>query len=169
MGSGNTMFNSTGLSLNPVCPKCQRLASLRLRASLPETDGFPKWSALNAGIAVRSSSSSADWAKEARRSEILPFASLRSARGPQRSVKSPDQRNYTIRANGGLSRGRRSMDFDRFFKEENLALYRLLASSTDVDERRAILRLLADETAKLKSELRQTRCEGNSKVGETRH
>jgi hypothetical protein len=36
------MFNSTGLSQNPVCPKCQRLASLRLRASLPETDGFPQ-------------------------------------------------------------------------------------------------------------------------------
>jgi hypothetical protein len=61
------------------------------------------------------------------------------------------------------------MDFDRFFTDENLALYRLLASSTDVDERRAILRLLADETAKLKSELRQTRREGNSKLGETWH
>jgi hypothetical protein len=61
------------------------------------------------------------------------------------------------------------MDLDRFFTDENLALYRLLASSTDVDERRAILRLLADETAKLKSELRETGCEGKGKVGETLH
>lgn len=47
------------------------------------------------------------------------------------------------------------MDLDRFFTDENLALYRLLASSTDADERRAILRLLADETAQLKTELRK--------------
>ena len=47
------------------------------------------------------------------------------------------------------------MEFERFFSNENVALYRLLASSTDVDQRRAILRLLAAETAKLKSELRQ--------------
>lgn len=40
------MFNSTGLSQNPICPKCQRPASLRLRASLPETDGFPQMECL---------------------------------------------------------------------------------------------------------------------------
>ena len=48
------------------------------------------------------------------------------------------------------------MDFDRFLSDENVALYRLLASSTDVHQRRTILRLLADETAKLKSELQQS-------------
>jgi hypothetical protein len=26
----------------PMCPKCRRLASLRLRARLPEADGFPE-------------------------------------------------------------------------------------------------------------------------------
>jgi hypothetical protein len=36
------MFNVTGLSLSPICPRCRRLASLRLRASLPEMDGFPQ-------------------------------------------------------------------------------------------------------------------------------
>ena len=61
------------------------------------------------------------------------------------------------------------MDLDRFFTDENLALYRLLASSTDANERRAILRLLADETAKLTCELRETRCDGKGKVGETQH
>lgn len=48
------------------------------------------------------------------------------------------------------------MDFDRFLSDENVTLYRLLASSTDVHQRRTILRLLADETAKLKSELQQS-------------
>jgi hypothetical protein len=48
------------------------------------------------------------------------------------------------------------MDLDRFYGNENVALYRLLASSTNVDERRAILRLLADETARLKSECART-------------
>jgi hypothetical protein len=47
------------------------------------------------------------------------------------------------------------MDLDRFYTDENLALYRLLASSTNVDERRAILKLLADETTELKRELRK--------------
>lgn len=61
------------------------------------------------------------------------------------------------------------MDLDRFYADENLALYRLLASSTDVDERRAILRLLADETAKLKSELRETGSKAAGCVAETRH
>ena len=58
------------------------------------------------------------------------------------------------------------MDLDRFYSEQNLALYRLLASSTEVDERRAILRLLAGETAKLKSELRS---QAADRVAETRH
>lgn len=61
------------------------------------------------------------------------------------------------------------MDFERFFTAENLTLYRLLASSTDVDQRRAILKLLADETAKLKSELRQTGSGRKCRVAETRH
>ena len=63
------------------------------------------------------------------------------------------------------------MEFERFFSNENVALYRLLASSTDVDQRRAILRLLAAETAKLKSELRQTSSERpcRGKIGEARH
>jgi len=61
------------------------------------------------------------------------------------------------------------MDLDRFFNDENLALYRLLASSTKADERRAILRLLAEETAKLKSELRQTRFGSLGRLTETWH
>jgi len=36
------MSSPTGLSQSPMCPKCRCLASLRLRASLPETDGFPQ-------------------------------------------------------------------------------------------------------------------------------
>ncbi len=58
---------------------------------------------------------------------------------------------------------------DRFYTDENLALYRLLASSTDVDERRAILRLLAGETAKLKCELRNIGSEGAVRLAKTRH
>jgi hypothetical protein len=58
---------------------------------------------------------------------------------------------------------------DRFYTDENLALYRLLASSTDVDERRAILRLLAGETAKLKCELRKIGSERTARVSKTRH
>jgi len=61
------------------------------------------------------------------------------------------------------------MDLDRFYADENRALYRLLASSTDADERRAILRLLADETAKLKSELHKTGSKVAGCVAETRH
>ena len=61
------------------------------------------------------------------------------------------------------------MDLDRFFTDENLTLYRLLASSPRAAERRAILRLLADETAKLKSELRQARSGTMAEWGETRH
>ena len=63
------------------------------------------------------------------------------------------------------------MELERFFSNENVALYRLLASSTDVDQRRAILRLLAAETAKLKSELRQTSSERlcRGKIGEAQH
>ena len=59
------------------------------------------------------------------------------------------------------------MGLDRFFTDENLALYRLLVCSTDVDERRAILRLLADETAKLKGELCKSCPEAMG--AETRH
>jgi hypothetical protein len=58
---------------------------------------------------------------------------------------------------------------ERFYTDENLALYRLLASSTDVDERRAILKLLADETARLKSELRRIGSRGTGCGAETRH
>ena len=58
---------------------------------------------------------------------------------------------------------------ERFYTDENLALYRLLASSSDVDERRAILRLLADETAKLKSELRKGTSKATGRVAGTRH
>jgi hypothetical protein len=36
------MFSPTDLSQSPKCPKCRCLASLRLRASLPERDGFPE-------------------------------------------------------------------------------------------------------------------------------
>jgi hypothetical protein len=42
VNSGDTMFNVTGLSSSPICPKCRRQASLRLSASLSETDGFPR-------------------------------------------------------------------------------------------------------------------------------
>ena len=63
------------------------------------------------------------------------------------------------------------MDLDRFFSDENVALYRLLASSTDVGQRRMILRQLADETTKLKSEFQQSNsgqpCRG--RVDEARH
>jgi hypothetical protein len=59
------------------------------------------------------------------------------------------------------------MDLDSFFSEENLARYRLLASSTDADQRRKILRLLAEETAKVKSELRRRNHE--RRIGEARH
>ena len=61
------------------------------------------------------------------------------------------------------------MDLERFFSAENLTLYRILASSTDADQRRAILKRLADETAKLKSELRRSGSEEKSKIGITRH
>jgi hypothetical protein len=59
------------------------------------------------------------------------------------------------------------MDFDRFYTDEVLALYRVLASSTDVCERRAILRQLADEAAKVQSELRKA--EGKDTAGEIPH
>jgi len=36
------MLDATGLNEIPICPRCRRLASLRLRASLREKDGFPK-------------------------------------------------------------------------------------------------------------------------------
>lgn len=48
------------------------------------------------------------------------------------------------------------MDFDRFLSDENVALYRLLASPIDAAQRRTILAQLAEETAKLKCELRQS-------------
>jgi hypothetical protein len=57
---------------------------------------------------------------------------------------------------------------DRFFSDENVALYKILASSTDVVQRRMILKLLAGETARMKSELQQSNsgrpCGG--KIGE---
>lgn len=59
-------------------------------------------------------------------------------------------------------RGRRSVD--RFFSDGNVALYRLLASSTDVAQRRRILKILADETAEMKNELRQP-SSGNPRRG----
>jgi hypothetical protein len=58
---------------------------------------------------------------------------------------------------------------ERFFSHANVALYRLLVASTDADERRAILKLLADETTKLKSELRQAGSGGRGELDETRH
>jgi hypothetical protein len=61
------------------------------------------------------------------------------------------------------------MDLDRFFTDENLALYRLLAASTLAEERRAILRLLANETAKLKDELRKACPAVEGRLAETRH
>ncbi len=48
------------------------------------------------------------------------------------------------------------MEFDRFLSDENVARYRLLASSIDAAQRRTILRQLAAETAKLKCELRRS-------------
>lgn len=36
------MFHVTGQSEYPTCPRCRRLASLRLRAKLQEADGFPE-------------------------------------------------------------------------------------------------------------------------------
>jgi hypothetical protein len=36
------MFCATGPSRSPMCPRCRCLGSLRLRANLPETDGFPQ-------------------------------------------------------------------------------------------------------------------------------
>jgi RNase P subunit RPR2 len=47
--NGNTMFNATVLSQSPMCPKCRRLASLRLRARLREADGFPEVQCLECG------------------------------------------------------------------------------------------------------------------------
>jgi hypothetical protein len=40
--NGNPMFSITVLSQSPICPKCRRPASLRLRARLLEADGFPE-------------------------------------------------------------------------------------------------------------------------------
>ncbi|MDE1935891.1 hypothetical protein [Bradyrhizobium sp.] len=61
------------------------------------------------------------------------------------------------------------MDLDRFFTDENLARYRLLSSSTDVDQRRAVLKELADETAKLKSEFRRAHSAERTEIVETQH
>jgi len=36
------MFNATGVSQSPICPKCRRVNSLQHRAGLRETDGFPQ-------------------------------------------------------------------------------------------------------------------------------
>jgi hypothetical protein len=44
------------------------------------------------------------------------------------------------------------MDLDSFVSEQNLALYRrLLSTALDDEQRRTILDLLADETAKLRT------------------
>ena len=43
--NGNMMFSATVLSRSPICPKCRRLASLRLR----EADGFPEVQCLECG------------------------------------------------------------------------------------------------------------------------
>lgn len=45
----NTMFSATVLSQSPICPKCRRLASLRLRERLREADGFPEVQCLECG------------------------------------------------------------------------------------------------------------------------
>jgi hypothetical protein len=60
---------------------------------------------------------------------------------------------------------------DRFFSDEKVALYKILASSTDVAQQRMILKLLADETAKMKSELQQTNSGSScgSKIGKARN
>jgi RNase P subunit RPR2 len=47
--NGNTMFSATVLSQSPICPKCRRLASLRLRERLREADGFPEVQCLECG------------------------------------------------------------------------------------------------------------------------
>ena len=36
------MFDATGQSRTPICPRCRCLASLRLHAKLKEADGFPE-------------------------------------------------------------------------------------------------------------------------------
>jgi RNase P subunit RPR2 len=43
------MFSATVLSQSPICPKCRRLASLRLRERLREADGFPEVQCLECG------------------------------------------------------------------------------------------------------------------------
>lgn len=43
------MFSVNVLSQSPICPKCRRQASLRLRASLQEADGFPEVQCLECG------------------------------------------------------------------------------------------------------------------------
>ncbi len=109
-------------------------------------------------------------------SKNLQHPSLRSPFGStsMRDIRQPHQSpgrrcRLARRASAQRTQGRRSMD--RFFSDENLSLYKLLASSTDVAQRRTILKLLANETAKMKSELRQTnsggRCGAN--VGEARN
>ena len=47
--NGNTMFSATVLSQSSICPKCRRLASLRLRERLREADGFPEVQCLECG------------------------------------------------------------------------------------------------------------------------
>ena len=47
--NGNVMFSATVLSQSPICPKCRRLASLRLRERLREADGFPEVQCLECG------------------------------------------------------------------------------------------------------------------------
>jgi hypothetical protein len=46
---------------------------------------------------------------------------------------------------------------ERFFSERNIERYRMLANPTDETERKMILKLLAEERAKLREEIAQTR------------
>jgi hypothetical protein len=120
---------------------------------------FRKCSVWNAVPAAKSCSSSGDEVKEARQSKGPPSAWQRSA-----TAANMTQDRQTCCD----LRGRSSVDLERFYTDENLALYRLLATSTDVDERRAILRLLADQTAQLKRELRKISPVASC-IAETRH
>lgn len=121
---------------------------------------FRKCSVWSAVLAVTSCSSSGDLVKEAKQPKSPLSALLRNAIGCQYSARPPDLLQCTREIINGPR---------QIYTDENLTLYRLLASSTDVDERRAILRLLAGETAKLKCDLRKIGSEGTGRVFKTRH
>jgi hypothetical protein len=44
------MLDTPGLNEIPICPRCRCLASLQLRASLQEKDGFPKVECLECSV-----------------------------------------------------------------------------------------------------------------------